>query len=121
MKKAANGRSSIYKDADAWHGWVSFGEDATGRRRRKHVRAQTKAAVAEKVARLERQRDAGYVVVATSSSGLAAAGCPDPRSCLGVGRNRRRVTPLSLPSDHGPVSSGPVLRNVTPDPKWRPW
>jgi hypothetical protein len=52
MKKAANGRSSIYKDADAWHGWVSFGEDATGRRRRKHVRAQTMASVAEKVAQL---------------------------------------------------------------------
>jgi integrase len=60
MTKAANGRSSIYRDAEGWHGWVSFGLDPEGHRRRKHVRAPTKSAVADKVARLERQRESGY-------------------------------------------------------------
>lgn len=61
MKKAANGRSSIYRDETGWHGWVSFGATPDGRRRRKHVRGQTKREVAEKVGRLERQRDAGFL------------------------------------------------------------
>jgi hypothetical protein len=62
MTKAANNRSSIYKGNDGcWHGWVSFGEGADGRRRRKHVRGQTKREVAEKVQRLERQRAGGYL------------------------------------------------------------
>jgi integrase len=62
MTKAANNRSSIYRGNDgSWHGWVSFGEGADGRRRRKHVRGQTKREVAEKVQRLERQRSGGYV------------------------------------------------------------
>lgn len=61
MTKAANGRSSIYKDAKGvWHGWVSFGLGPEGQRRRKHVQAPTKREVAEKVSRLERQRDSGY-------------------------------------------------------------
>lgn len=61
MTKAANNRSSIYRDnAGSWHGWVSFGAAAEGRRRRKHVQAPTKREVAEKVERLERQRDGGY-------------------------------------------------------------
>ncbi len=60
MTKAANGRSSIHGAPDGgWEGWVSFGEGANGRRRRKHVRGATKREVAEKVQRLERQRDAG--------------------------------------------------------------
>ena len=62
MTKAANNRSSIYKGNDgSWHGWVSFGEGADGRRRRKHVRGQTKREVAKKVQRLERQRAGGYL------------------------------------------------------------
>jgi integrase len=62
VTKAANGRSSIYKGQDGfWHGWVSFGDTLNGRRRRKHVQATTKREVAEKVARLERQRQSGYV------------------------------------------------------------
>jgi integrase len=60
VTKAANGRSSIYRDAEGWHGWVSFGVGPDGRRRRKHVRGSTKRETAEKVARLERQRDVGY-------------------------------------------------------------
>jgi hypothetical protein len=60
MTKAANNRSSIHKGSDgSCHGWVSFGEGADGRRRRKHVRGQTKREVAEKVQRLERQRAGG--------------------------------------------------------------
>jgi hypothetical protein len=58
MVKAANGRSSIHRGPDgAWEGWVSFGLDDEGRRKRKHVRGTTKREVAEKVKRLERQRD----------------------------------------------------------------
>lgn len=61
MTKSANGRSSIYKDSKGgWHGWVSYGFGQNGRRR-KHVRARTKREVAEKVARLEGQRDSGYL------------------------------------------------------------
>jgi hypothetical protein len=63
MTKAANNRSSIDKGKDgSWHGWVSFGEGPDGRRRRKHVRGQTKREVAEKVQRLERQRAGGTSV-----------------------------------------------------------
>jgi hypothetical protein len=62
VTKAANGRSSIYRGPDgSWHGWVSFGEDVDGRRRRKHVQAPTKREAADKVARLEKQRVSGYV------------------------------------------------------------
>jgi integrase len=61
MTKAANNRSSIYRGSDGfWHGWVSFGAASDGRRRRKHVQAPTKREAAEKVKRLERQRDGGY-------------------------------------------------------------
>lgn len=60
MTKAANGRSSIFRDGEGWHGWVSFGEGPDGRRRRKHVRGSTKREVADKVKALESQRDAGY-------------------------------------------------------------
>ncbi len=61
MTKAANGRSSIYRDANGiWHGWVSFGVTPDGRRRRKHIQASTKREVAEKVSKLERMRDSGY-------------------------------------------------------------
>jgi len=61
--KGADGRSSIHRRADGngWEGWVSFGVDANGKRRRKHVRGTTKAAVAEKIKALERQRAGGYV------------------------------------------------------------
>jgi len=62
MGKAADGRSTIIQRDDGWHGYVSFGTDpATGRRRRKHVRARSKSDVAAKVAILERQREGGYV------------------------------------------------------------
>jgi hypothetical protein len=57
MTTAANNRSSGFRGKDgSWHGWVSFGEGPDGRRRRKHVRGQTKREVAEKVQRLERRR-----------------------------------------------------------------
>jgi len=59
--KGPDGRSSIYRSDDGrWHGWVSFGTDpATGRRRRRHVQAATKAAVTVKVAAIELEREAG--------------------------------------------------------------
>ena len=58
----ANGRSSIYKGKDGyWHGWVSVGTKDNGKPDRRHVRGQTKAAVSEKVRKLEQQRDEGKV------------------------------------------------------------
>lgn len=59
--KSADGRSSIYRQADgSWRGEVSFGADpATGRRIRRKVRGRTKEIVAAKVRALERERDAG--------------------------------------------------------------
>jgi len=59
--KGPDGRSSIYRSDDGrWHGWVSFGTDpVTGRRRRRHVQAATKAAVSAKVAAIELEREAG--------------------------------------------------------------
>jgi len=61
VTKGPDGRSSVYRSDDGrWHGWVTLGTDpATGRRRRRHVQAATKAAVTAKVADLERQREAG--------------------------------------------------------------
>ncbi len=62
MTKAANGRSSIYKDASGtWHGYVSFPDAHDGRRVRRHVQDQTKAAVAAKVKALEEMRAGGLI------------------------------------------------------------
>ena len=55
--RAANGRSSIYRDArGTWHGWVTMGRDEHGRAVRRHVRARTKAEVTQRVSDLETQR-----------------------------------------------------------------
>lgn len=70
MTKAADGRSSIHRRADGagWEGWVSLGTDpATGRRRRKHVRGQTKSEVDEKIKALEAARDRGAPVIAADT------------------------------------------------------
>ena len=57
-----NLRSSIYKGADgSWHGRVTVGVRDDGKPDRRHVRGMTKAAVAEKVRKLERDRDRGTV------------------------------------------------------------
>lgn len=63
MSRAAAGRSSIHRrrKGDGWEGWVDFGHNpATGKRIRKHVSAPTKAEVADKIKRLEADRDGGY-------------------------------------------------------------
>lgn len=63
MSKAANGRSSIHrrKNGAGWEGWVSFPFDPeTGTYPRKHVRGPTKVEVADKIKRLEADRDGGY-------------------------------------------------------------
>jgi hypothetical protein len=55
--RAANGRSSIYRDASGtWHGWVSMGRDENGRAVRRHVRGRTKADVTGRVTDLESGR-----------------------------------------------------------------
>jgi integrase len=62
MAKGANGRSSIYRDANgSWHGYISMPAGPDGRVRRRHVRGPTKAAVAAKVRKLEDQRAGGLV------------------------------------------------------------
>ncbi len=58
MSRAANLRSSIYKDAVGyWHGRVIVGEREDGTPDRRHVGGRTKADVTERVRELERQRD----------------------------------------------------------------
>jgi integrase len=61
--REANGRSSIYQSPDGrWHGWVTVGVKADGTPDRRHRTGTTQKAVAEKVHRLERDRDAGTVL-----------------------------------------------------------
>lgn len=63
MTRAGSGRASIHRDAKrgGWEGWVSLGTDGSGRRRRKHVRGETRAEVVAKIEAIERQRAAGAV------------------------------------------------------------
>lgn len=65
----ANGRSSIYRSESdgGWHGYVTVGTKDNGRPDRRHVRGKDKAAVAEKVRKLERARDEGKVRKAGST------------------------------------------------------
>src|SRR4051812_19143589 len=63
MTKRASGESSISKGADGrWHGYVSMGVKAGGRRDRRHVAAVKRADVVTQVRALEEQRDAGIVL-----------------------------------------------------------
>lgn len=63
--RQANGRSSIYRDADGrWHGRVTVGIRDDGRPDRRHVRGPSKAAVTRKVRALEEQRAKGSVLTA---------------------------------------------------------
>src|SRR6266487_1579692 len=57
----ANGQSSIYENAEGWHGRVTVGGKDDGRPDRRHVRGRTKAEVTQKVRKLEKLRDAGRV------------------------------------------------------------
>ncbi|MEV0801799.1 tyrosine-type recombinase/integrase [Kribbella sp. NPDC050281] len=60
MSRNANGRSSIYEDANGvWHGWVTVGVKANGKPDRRHRRGATKTIVTKKVEDLERMRDEG--------------------------------------------------------------
>jgi hypothetical protein len=62
MARNANGRSSIYEDADGvWHGWVTVGVKANGDPDRRHRRGKTRTEVTNKVKELERQRAEGVV------------------------------------------------------------
>ena len=58
MKRAANGRSTIYQgERGYWHGRVTVGEKEDGSPDRRHVMAKSKAEVTAKVRKLERARD----------------------------------------------------------------
>lgn len=66
--RAANGRSSIYKDAHGtWHGWVTMGRDERGRPVRRHVRAPTRAVVTALVTQLENKRRSSAHLSATNA------------------------------------------------------
>ena len=58
--RKASGESSIHKGADGrWHGYVSMGLKANGKRDRRHVSAVKRGDVVTKVRALEQKRDAG--------------------------------------------------------------
>lgn len=60
--RQANGRSTIYTDADGrWHGRVSIGVRDDGRPDRRHVRGASKSEVTRKVRDLEELRTKGTV------------------------------------------------------------
>jgi integrase len=61
MPRNANGRSTIYHNAEGWHGRVTVGIRDDGKPDRRHVRGKTKAEVAVKVTELEKRRDSGRV------------------------------------------------------------
>jgi len=103
MTKAANGRSSIHRRAGStgWVGWVSFGVDpSTGKRLRKKVTGQTKTAVAAKVAKLEADRDGGYVGLGGRSTVAewldfwiaTKVGSVRPKTIIGYGVDRAHIT-----------------------------
>ncbi len=55
--RAANGRSTIYRDAEGvWHGQVSMGRSDDGKSVRRHVRGRTRTEVTTKVEGLEDER-----------------------------------------------------------------
>ena len=64
-QRRSKGESSIHQDASGrWHGYVSLGLKAGGRRDRRHVSAGSRAEVVRKVRALERRRDEGTVPTA---------------------------------------------------------
>jgi Phage integrase, N-terminal SAM-like domain len=72
MTRRADGESSVHKGADGrWHGFISMGTKAGGKRDRRHVAGRTRAAVVAQIRELERRRDAG--VTAASSGTLTVA------------------------------------------------
>jgi integrase len=62
MGRKSNGESSIYQGSDGyWHGRVTVGTKDDGSPDRRHVQALTRPEVAKKVAKLEKERDAGKI------------------------------------------------------------
>jgi integrase len=63
--RAANGEGSIYQDEKGvWHAWVTMGVKNDGSPDRRHRRGASRQEVADKVAALERERDAGTITTA---------------------------------------------------------
>jgi len=61
MGRNPNGRSSVYQNAEGWHGRVTVGVKDNGKPDRRHVRGKTKTEVTAKVHQLEKLRDEGRV------------------------------------------------------------
>lgn len=60
--RRSNGESTVVQDAAGrWHGFISFGVKANGKRDRRHVTGMRKSDVVKKVKALERVRDAGLI------------------------------------------------------------
>jgi integrase len=61
-RRNPNLRSTIYKGSDGdWHGRVTVGIRDDGKPDRRHIRGKTRAEAAEKVRKLERDRDRGNI------------------------------------------------------------
>ena len=63
--RRSTGESSIYRDDQGrWHGYISMGLKANGRRDRRHVSGIDRKTVVQKVRDLERKRDQGVASAA---------------------------------------------------------
>ncbi len=72
MGRAGWGESSISQGRDGhWHGYVSMGLKADGKRDRRHVSATTRAAAVRQVRALEAARDAGTALLSGRSMTVA--------------------------------------------------
>jgi integrase len=91
--RRGSGESSITKGADGrWHGYVSLGSKAGGRRDRRHVAGRTRTEAVAQIKELERKRDAGI----TASSGTLTVA--DWLTTWLDGAAARRVRPRTLES-----------------------
>jgi integrase len=89
-ERRTSGESAIHKDRDGrWHGYVSMGTKAGGKRDRRHVSASTRAAVVAKVRELQERRDAG--VTGTSGTMTVAAWLDHWLDNIAVNRLRART------------------------------
>jgi integrase len=89
-ERRAPGESTIHKGTDGrWHGYVSMGTKAGGKRDRRHVSASTRAAVVAKIRELQERRDAG--VTATSGTMTVAAWLDHWLDNIAVNRVRART------------------------------
>jgi integrase len=72
-ERRAHGEGSIKQGADGrWHGYVSMGIGAGGKRVRKHVTAASRPAVVKRMKEVEKLRDSGTAAAAGASPKVSA-------------------------------------------------